>query len=387
MKVLEPWVTEDAKALRAVVRRFVENELLPLDAALESTRGAAHEEALVAVRAKAQQSGLWLMDIPEALGGQGLGMEGMCVVWEELYRSASVAPRGADIFGPNPGPILLATRGEQKKRYLDPVLAGAKRSCFAQTEEAAGGDPRGMSTTARRGTDGWLLRGGKRFITGAHRADFFQVIAKSVSETGEDLGFGCFLVDAHLDGVQVGRCEQTLDGERVWEITLDDVALAPDAIVGAPGEGFRFAQGWLVRGRLHQSAQALAQAGRALEMGAEYITQRVTFGRPLSERQGVTFPMVDAWTRLSAARGLLYRCARAADAGDDVRLEAAAVKVMSLECAQDALDWAVQVHGGLGLTESLPLMRWFLDVRSKRITEGAVEVMRHYIGRELLKGA
>ena len=387
MRVLEPEVTEDATALRAVIRRFVEKELFSLDAALESAPGPEHEEALAAVREKARQSGLWLMDISEEFGGQGLGMEGMCVVWEELYRSPSVKPRGADVFGPNPGPILLATSGQQKERYLDPVLAGEKRSCFAQTEEAAGGDPRGMRTTAARRPGGWLLRGGKRFITGAHRADFFQVISKTVSETGEDLGFGCFLVDADLDGVQVGRSEQTLDGELVWEITFDDVTLAPDAIVGAPGEGFRLAQGWLVRGRLHQSAQALAKGGRGLEMGADYITQRVTFGRPLSERQGVTFPMVDAWTNLSAARGLLFRCARAADAGEDVRLEAAAVKVLSLESAQQALDWAIQVHGGLGLTESLPLMRWFLDVRSKRITEGAVEVMRHYLGRELLKGA
>jgi acyl-CoA dehydrogenase len=374
-------LTDEIRSLQGVVRDFVRRELLPLEIAYPG--GPAPAEALEAAARTAQSSDLWLFEVPEELGGAGLPYLGMCAVWEELYRTWALPDRGVTVFGPQVGPILLSLRKEQQEAYLTPVLEGRLRTAFAQTEPDAGSDPASMRSTARKVEGGWTLSGTKRFITGADSADFFQFIAKAEPFDGHPGGFTCFLVPADASGIQLGGYSETLTGERSWEIYATDVFVSDDAVAGEVGEGFKLAQKWIVRGRLHQAARAVAIAQRCMELTVRYAQSREVFGRPLIKRQAVEHMLIEAHTALASARLCLHECAAAGDRGQDVRYSSAAVKVQAVEMASQVIDTSIQIHGGTGLMREMPFARWAMDMRSRRITEGASEVMKSYAARSL----
>jgi acyl-CoA dehydrogenase len=307
----------------------------------------------------------------------------MCAVWEELYRTWSLPDRGVTVFGPQVGPILLSLRKEQHEAYLDPVLEGRLRTAFAQTESDAGSDPASMRSTAGKVEGGWRLRGSKQFITGADSADFYQFVAKAEPFGDHAGGFTCFLVPADAPGIELGGYSETLTGERTWEIYATDVFVSDEAVAGEVGEGFKLAQKWIVRGRLHQAARAVAIAQRCMELTVRYAQSRETFGRPLIKRQAVEHMLIDAHMALTSARLCLHECAAAADRGEEVRYMSAAVKVQAVEMASQVIDTSIQLHGGTGLMREMPFARWAMDMRSRRITEGASEVMRSYAARSL----
>ncbi|HEX2726024.1 MAG TPA: acyl-CoA dehydrogenase [Beijerinckiaceae bacterium] len=375
---------EELRMFKTELRRFVDSEMIPVER--QTTDGEdLKPEFRERFEARAKDLGIWMMDVPEQYGGPGLSVLARAVVWEELARTIALPSRGEGIVGPTVRAILYSLTGEMKEKYLLPVLRGEKRACFAQTEPDAGSDPGGMRTTAVRDGDTYVINGVKRFISGAHKADFMQLMAATDRSKGSRGGISCFLVDMDTPGVRLTTSYETMMGDRPWEIVLDNVRVPASHMVGEEGQGFGLAQKWLGTGRIKHGARALGVAERCLEMATAYAKQRVTFGRPLSDRQGIQFKLADMYIDLQAARLLVHKAATRLDAGDDAREDAYVCKYFADEMAFRAADMCMQIHGGIGLTTDLPIEKMWRQQRSYRITEGASEVMKMVIARHVLK--
>jgi acyl-CoA dehydrogenase len=376
-----PMSASELEEFRRSLRHFVERELMPFE------RRTMSEPERQEIQRKAKAAGFWLMDVPENLGGQGLGLAGMTVFWHEISRTTAVPARDHSLFGPVPGPILLSLKGEQKEHYLDPVLAGTKAACFAQTEPDAGADPASMRTRAERDGSNYVINGVKRFITHADKADFAQVMAVTDPAKGGRGGISCFLVDMNTPGVKIAAKHQTMMGDAPCELVFENVRVAAESRVGDEGQGFAIAQRWIGEGRLRHGARACGVAERCLDMTLDYVKQRKTFGEALAERQGVQWILADCFTELHATKLMVRDAAAKIDAGEDARAETFMVKVYGDEMGFRVADRCLQLHGGIGLTTELPLEKLWRDQRSFMITEGPTEVLRTALAKLILRGA
>ena len=376
---------EELRLLQATVREFVDRELIPIELEIPDAEETP-PEILAPLQEKAKAMGLWLLDVPADLGGAGLGLLARCVVGEEVARSVALPFRGNLLFGPTFSPVLHDCDEDQRERYVYPLIRGEKRSCFAQTEPDAGADPASMQTRAVRDGDGWVLNGVKRFITLAHRADFATVLAVTDPDAARGRRISCFIVDLDSPGVTLARSWPTMMGDAPWEIVFEDVRVPAENLIGREGGGFALGQRFLTVGRVYgHGAYPVGIAQRALELAMDYANARVTFGEPLAARQAVQFMIADSAIEIHAARLMVHRCAWRYDQGLDTREESYMVKVYCSEMVDRVVDRAIQIHGSIGLTKDLPLERWYRQMRSIRITEGATEVMRWRLARNLLR--
>ncbi len=375
---------ERARHLQAITRKFVLEELIPLEADADWWDADEMPEAVRRpLEEKAKALGLWLLDTPKEYGGAGLSQLELCLVWTELDKAGILPNRDRAVVGPDVRTLIYCDE-KQRDRYLWPVIRGERRWCFAQTEPDAGTDPASMKTRAVRDGDVYVLNGTKRFITAARRADFAQVMA--VTEPGKGArGITCFLVDMDSPGVAITGEFQKMMGDRPCQISFDNARVPAENILGGLGRGFEFAQKWITIGRLGQAAKALGVAERAVEMSARYAANRVIEGEPLGERQAIQAMLADSLVEIYATRLMLHDAARKMDQGQEMRNESYMTKLFANEMAGRVLDRAIQIHGARGLTRALPLERWYLDIRSRRITEGASEVMRWVIARNYLR--
>ncbi len=375
---------EELGLLKETVRRFVDRELIPIEQdTLDGPK--LKPDIQTELEEKAKAIGLWLFDVPEEYGGQGLGLLARAVVWAELARTVALPTRNVNIFGPTVSPILYFLNEEQKERYLFPVLRGELRHCFAQTEPDAGGDPGNMRTTAVRDGDHYVINGVKRFITAAGDADFAQVIAATDREKGSRGGISAFLVDMKAPGVKLLRQQETMMHDRPWEVAFEEVRVPVEDRIGEEGEGFKFAQNWISAGRIRHGARGIGVIERCLELGASYAQQRETFGRKLAERQSVQWMLVDSYADLHMLRLMVYAAAAKHDAGGEIRYDSYIVKYFGDTKSFEAADKCMQIHGGLGLTTDLPIERMWRDQRSFVITEGPTEILKMALARHVLR--
>lgn len=375
---------EELRMLKETVRRFVDSELIPVER--ETCVGdELKPEWRAKLTKRAEDLGIRGLEVPREYGGLGLGVLARVVVWEELGRTIALPSRGETITGPNVRAILYELQGELKEKYLLPVLRGEKRACFAQTEPDAGSDPGSMRTTAVRDGEFYVINGVKRFISHADKADFAQVMAATDRAKGSRGGISCFLVDMDTPGVKISTRYETMMGDRPCEIVFDNVRVPVTNRVGAEGEGFKLGQQWIGIGRVKHGARALGVAERCLEMATSYAKQRVTFGKPLADRQAIQFMLVDSYVELNAARLMVYQAASKMEAGEDARVEGYVCKSYADEMAFRVADRCMQIHGGIALTTDLPIEKFWRQQRSYRITEGATEVMKMVIARHVLR--
>jgi acyl-CoA dehydrogenase len=374
----------ELKALRSTVRQFVARELIPLESTIAPQKVGADDVARL--RSIIESMGLWQLDLSEEFGGPGLDLLARCVVYEEVGHATVLPMRGlACLFGPRVGPILEQCSEEQRDRFLYPAIRGDLKVCFAQTEPEAGSDPAAVRTRARREGGRYRLTGAKRFITDARQSDYAQVLCQIDDGTGEVVT-GMLMVDLRSEGVSHGRREPTMMGDAPSELVFQDVSVPVENLLGGEGQGFALSQRWLSEGRIkRQGALCLGIAQRALDLMVSYSRERSTFGRPLAERQAIQFMIADSTMELEAARLLVHATAARFDRGEDVRDASYMVKISSVETACRIVDRALQVHGGVGLTPELPLEYWYRQTRSLRITEGAHEVLRAVLGRNLTR--
>ena len=375
---------EELRLLKDNVRRFVDRELIPIEREV-CTDNKIKPQMRELLEGKAKALGLWLYDVPQAYGGQGLGLLAKVVVWSELSRTIALPTRNASIFGPNVSPILYHLDTEQKERYPLPVIRGEKKACFAQTGADAGGGPGSMRTTGVRDGGDYVINGTKRFITGADEADFAQVFAVTDPEKCSGGGISGFLVDMDTPGVKLLRAQEMVMDDRPWEIALEDVRVPISNLIGKEGEGFKFAQNWISAGRIRHGARGMGVIERCLELGVSYAKQRITFGKPLAERQAVQWMLVDMHTELHQLTLMVHHAAWKADRGEDIRYDAYMCKYFGDTKSYEAADRCMQIHGGIGLTMDLPIERMWRDQRSFVITEGPTEILKMALARHVLR--
>ncbi|NUZ04615.1 acyl-CoA dehydrogenase family protein [Piscinibacter koreensis] len=375
---------DELHMLQGELRKFVDRELIPIETGAQ--QGAdLRPELRKRLGEMTRAMGLWHFATPVELGGQGLGMLARAVVWEQMGRTTALPTRKWQIFGPEVSPTLYLLDERQRAEYLLPVVRGEKTDCFAQTEAEAGGDPAAMRTSAVRDGDHYVINGSKRFITSADTASFAQVIARTDASRGAHGGISAFLVDMDTPGVRILRKEKTMMDDEPCDVAFDNVRVPAWKRIGAEGDGFKVGQAWINHGRIRHGARALGVMERCIELGARYAKQRVTFGKPLAERQSIQWMLVDSYIELQMLRLMVYRTAWRYDQGEDVRYDAYIVKMrgdrLSFECA----DHCMQIHGGAGLTRELPIEKFWRDQRSMMITEGPEEILKSALSRRVFE--
>jgi len=375
---------EEIRMLKDTVRKFVDRELIPIERTARNNNKLKPEVA-AALKSKTEALGLAGYDVPRAYGGLGMGLVAKVTVWAELSRSIALPSRGVDIFGPNVSPILYHLDEAQKAKYLLPTLRGELNWCLAQTEPDAGGDPGSMRTTAVRQGDHYVINGVKRFITGANEADYAQLIAATDRAKGSHGGISAFIVDMKSPGVRLLRAQELVVDDRPWEIAFEDVKVPTANRIGEEGDGFKHAQHWLNVGRIRHGARSLGVIERCLELATQYSKQRVTFGKPLADRQAVQWMLADMFMTHHQLRLMVYDAAWKYDQGRDIRAEAYMAKIFGDSQSFRAADNCMEIHGGLGLTTDLPIEKFWRDQRSMMITEGPIEILKMTLARHVLR--
>ncbi|HEY5855427.1 MAG TPA: acyl-CoA dehydrogenase family protein, partial [Aldersonia sp.] len=336
------------------------------------------------LRAQAAEMGLFGYAIPQEWGGLGLNLiQDVEVAMELGYTSLSLR----SMFGTNNGIAGQVLVGfgteEQKARWLPGIASGEVVASFALTEPGAGSNPAGLRTTATADGDGWILDGGKCFITNAPDAHLFVVFArmKPAPETGN--GIAVFLVPADTPGIEVGAKDAKMgqEGSRTADVTFTGVRIGPEALVGGDAEvGYRAAMTSLARGRVHIAALAVGQAQRALDESVAYAATATQGGTPIGEFQLVQAMIADQQTGVAAGRALVRDAARAWVEDTDRRIAPSVAKLFCTEMVGRVADLAVQVHGGSGYMREVPVERIYRDVRLLRLYEGTSEIQRLIIG-------
>ncbi|MGK2886985.1 MAG: acyl-CoA dehydrogenase family protein [Rhodococcus sp. (in: high G+C Gram-positive bacteria)] len=376
--------TDEQQALIDNIRRFVQEEIVPLEADMDPDAAELPREDFDRLRAKTKEMGLFGLDIPEEFGGPGLDVMTQTLLAAEMtkHRGGLYSPCYG-VFGGAGLAQLYGATDYQKEKYLHPTLRGEMHGFFALSEPSGGSDPaRAIQTKAVRDGDDWVLNGTKLWISGADRASYGVVFTR----TGEGrAGITCFIVDADTPGFQVRRVVHTMrSAHYATELTFEDARVPDKNRLGEVGMGFAIANDRLSAQRIPYSAQCLGVAEVAHQMAVEYSKDRTTFGKPLAARGGIQWMFVDNEMDLRSARMHVLAAAAKADAGEPFRVEAAIAKIAATEAAGRVVDRAIQVHGALGVSKDLPLERWYRELRIRRIGEGPTEVQKMIVARDLL---
>ena len=379
-------LTEEQRMIVDTTRAFVENELYPHEAEVERT-GKLRRELDEELKAKAIEAGLYAANMPEEVGGAGLDTQSWVLYEKELGR-ASYALHWNCVA--RPSNILMACNEEQRERYTLPCVRGEKIDCMAMTEPGAGSDLRGMKATAVRDGDDWIINGTKHFISHADVADFVIVYAASGEEDtprGKKKLITSFIVDMGTAGFTVRDGYRNVSHRGYTNSILEfDNCRVPDAQrLGDVHKGFEVANDWLGATRLQVAATCLGRAERAFEHALQWSVDRQQFGQQISKFQGVSFKLADMALDLKAANLLTMEAAWKYDQGTVTDADMAMAKLKASEMLAFVADEAIQIHGGMGVMDELPLERIWRDARIERIWEGTSEIQRHIISRELLR--
>ncbi len=367
------------------VRRFVETELYPHEAEVERS-GLVPRELGEAIKAKVLELGFFAPNLPVEVGGGGLDHLTFTLLERELGR-ASMA---LTVFWGRPSGILMACDDEQRERYLLPAARGEKFDALAMTEPDAGSDVRGMKCHARADGDDWIVNGSKHFISHADVADFAIVfVATGEEETprGPKKKITCFLVDRGTPGFEIrpGYDSVSHRGYHNCILAFDDCRLPSGQVLGEVHRGFDLANDWLYGTRLTVAAMCVGRARRAFDHALSYAAQRKQFGQTIGKFQGVSFKLADMITEIDSADWLTLAAAWRLDQNLPANREIASAKLYASEMLARVTDEAIQIHGGLGLMDDLPLARFWRDARVERIWDGTSEIQRHIISRDLLR--
>ncbi|MEB3368960.1 acyl-CoA dehydrogenase family protein [Saccharopolyspora mangrovi] len=368
----------------AQVCDFVRTRVLPRETEIMNTDAIPAD-----LRNQAAEMGLFGYAIPQQWGGLGLNLvQDVEIAMQLGYTSLSLR----SMFGTNngiAGQVLVGFgTDEQKAQWLPRIASGEVVASFALTEPGAGSNPAGLRTTATADGDGWVIDGGKQFITNATEAGLFVVFARMqpAPETGN--GIAVFLVPGDAAGVQVGAHDAKMgqEGSRTAEVTFSQVRVGPEALVGSHGEvGYKAAMTSLARGRIHIAGLAVGCAQRALDESVSYAASATQGGTPIGDFQLVQAMLADQQTGVMAGQALAREAARKYLTGEDRRIAPSAAKLYCTEMAGKAADLAVQVHGGTGYMREVPVERLYRDVRLLRLYEGTSEIQRLIIGGGLVR--
>lgn len=378
-------LNQEQEMVVSTVRSFVEKELYPLEAEVERT-GHVPLEIGRQIQRKVLDLGFYAPNIPEAFGGGGLDHLTFTLLERELGR-ASVA---LTVWWGRPSAILCASTSEQRERYLDPAVRGEKIDALAMTEPDAGSDIRGMKTVARPDGPDWIINGTKHFISHADIADFVIVFVATGEDTSGRVAkkkITAFLVDRGTPGFEIlpGYRSVSHRGYNNAILTFTDCRLPASQILGELHGGFDVMNEWLSATRLTVAAMCVGRARRAFDLALNWSATRKQFGETIGRFQGIGFQLADMVTEIDAADWLTLSAAWRLDRGMGFNREVASAKLYASEMLARVTDAAIQIHGGMGLMDALPLERFWRDARVERIWDGTSEIQRHIIARDLLR--
>ena len=351
-------------------------------------------DALIAeLQDKAKAAGLWALHLPPEAGGTGAGFIEYAYLNEEIGRSfIAQLIFGCQAPDAGNGEILhLFGTPEQKERFLVPLVAGETRSFFGMTEpEVAGSDPTTLQGRAERDGDEWVINAHKWFSSGADQAGFGVVMVVTDPDADPHKRASMILVPTDTPGYELVRRVSVMGHEgRGWgthcETRFTDVRVPVANTLGEPGDGFRLAQKRLGPGRIHHVMRWLGQMQRAFELMCSYSLQREAFGGPLADKQTVQNWIAESAAEIQACRLMTLQAAHRLDEGDEARVEVSLIKFYAARVLNDVIDRAIQVHGGLGVTDDTPLAVMYRMARGARIYDGADEVHKMVVARRILR--
>ncbi len=336
---------------------------------------------------KMAERGYMGLPIPEEWGGRGADFLSYIFLIEEI--SAACASTGVILAvhtSVGTFPILMFGTREQKERYLPLLAQGRWLGAFALTEAEAGSDPAAIATTAELREDYYYLNGSKLFITSGGEADIYTVFATIDQERGRK-GITAFLLEKDTPGLVIGKKEKKmgLNGSATVELIMQNTKVASRCRLGGEGEGFKIALSLLDGGRIGIAAQGLGIASAAIDYALKYVQEHKQCGRIITDFQGVAFTLADLYSRLEAARLLVYRAAWLKGEGHPCTKEASMAKVYATDLAMDASSKAISLMGARGATSEHPVERYFRDAKITQIYEGTNQIQRMVIARELLR--
>ncbi len=374
-------LTEEQKMIQAMVRDFAREVVMPGAAERDRTR-----EFPRGVLEQMGELGLMGMNVPVEFNGAGVDTVSYSLAMQEIaYACASTAVVMSVHNSVACGPIYLFGSDYLKETYLKPLATGEKIGSFALTEPGAGSDPRGQKTKAVRDGENYVINGTKLFITSGKNSDITVVTA--YTDTGKKhRGISAFVVEKGTPGFMVGKEEDKmgLRASDTVELVFEDCRVPKENLLGDEGAGFMIAMASLDGGRIGIASQSVGLAQACLDAATRYARERVQFGRPISQFQGLRWMIADMATRIEAARLLTFNAATMRDRGEDFGTAASMAKLYASETANWAAYKALQIHGGYGYIKEFPVERYYRDARVFTIYEGTSEIQRKVIANAVI---
>ena len=367
------------------LKAFMDAEIFPYEDEVDA-KGEVPIELGRQIEKRAKDIGLFAANLPTDIGGGGLSYQAMALMEREYGKTT----HALQSWVARPTEILLACEGDQKEQYLLPCVRGEKRELFALTEPEAGSDVMGMKSNAIKDGDDWILNGSKHFISGPVMPDFAIVFAA----TGEDQTprgprkrVTAFLVDVGLKGFECREGNKCVSyrGYKNFQLSFDNVRLGPNQVLGEEGRGLELSGKWLGMGRIWVGATCCGKAERIMNLAIDWAANRKQFGKPIGSFQATGFKLADMSIGLRAADLMVNDAVSRAEKGAMQDADAAMVKVFCSEMLNKVADDTVQIYGGMGLMEELPIQRLWRDSRLERIWDGTSEIQRHIITRSILR--
>lgn len=376
-------LNDSALHWQALARQYADEYLKPHEVEAELNDGVLPEEITERNKKRAIEIGFSAMDVPKSHGGLELSLVEQVAVWEQLGRVTNAL---SWCFSEPQKWMFEACSEQQIERFVLPMMRGERKDCYAITESGPGSDVAGLTATATRDKDEYVLNGEKWYVTSGNLADFFWFQARIPEEDDEAL----FLVDQDSDGVEMIATPLFSHTYAAHHPTyrFTDVRVPAERRVGKPGDGMAFTRSWFRHERLMIGARSCGAAARLIEDATGFANERIVDGAPLTEKQAIQFMLADSALELWAARLMTFEAAAAGDRGEDVKVmhnRCSMVKLFASEAANRIADRAVQIFGGRGYMRENVAERFFRELRVDRIWEGTSEIQRLIIARSLLK--
>ncbi|MBL6757873.1 MAG: acyl-CoA dehydrogenase family protein [Planctomycetes bacterium] len=374
---------EELSMVRDSARDFADGVLAPL-----ATKHDREESISDDVYKQLGELGFWGLTLPEEYGGADLGNVALAVVLEELNRAC--ASTGVAVSVHNSllcAPLMKFGTDEQKAHWLPKLASGEAIGAYSLSEAGSGSDAAALAATAERDGDDWILRGTKLWVTSGDRAGLFLVYVRTNPDLPKAKGITAFLMPGDAPGLKVGKHEMKtgIRGSATVELILDDVRLGPECVLGEVDRGFPIAMDTLAGGRIGIASQAVGIGQACLDASIKYAKEREQFGKPIGHFQAIQHKLADMSARLEAARLLVRKAAWMRDRGMEVNRQSSEAKLLASQAANFCADEAVQIHGGAGYTDDFHVERLFRDARITEIYEGATDIQRLVIARDLLR--
>lgn len=369
--------TEEQNMLREMVRDFTNNEIKPIAAKID-LEGKIPDELI----RKMAELGFLGISFPEEYGGGGFGEVGYCIMQEEISRgcmSTATFIGAHQSIGTNA--LYIGSSEEQRKKFIPPLASGEKIAAFGLTEAQAGSDSFHLNTKAILDGEEWVINGEKLWITNGGIADMISLFART------ERGISLFAVETNTSGFKAGPAEKKMGikGSVTNALSFDNVRIPKDHLIGTDGRGFIYAMKTLDAGRLGLGAACMGVSKELLELSTHYAKERKQFDHPIAQFQAIQFMIAEMAVMIYNMESIVYRTAKDYDLGKDISKQSAMVKYYCSESLDKIVDFAVQIHGGMGYSQELPIERIYRDSRINRIFEGTNEIQKGIIAREIIK--